>query len=572
MNMEKRIIIITFALLFIAFLPKVRALNPPPDGGYPGGNTAEGQDALFSLTSGTYNTAVGFFSLRTNIEGKFNTTVGAGALLANSSNENTASGAGALLSNVTGSANTANGTFALFNNTTGSGNIALGAGAGISLTTGDNNIDIGSGGVAVESNTIRIGDTGVHHAIFLAGISGMTPSSPIEAVLVDPATGQLGSADIGSFPPGPQGPAGPQGPQGPAGPQGSQGPQGLQGPAGAQGPQGPAGPVGVQGPQGPQGPPGFGVVITDPENTAVGDQALFSNFGDGNTATGFHALFSNTKGAANVANGDQALAANNTGTSNTAVGVAALSTNADGGGNTAIGFNALFANVGGDNSALGIVALRNNTTGSNNTAVGNFALFGNTTGDSNVGIGRDAGNHVITANHVIAIGADVPGDDVSHSCFIGQIFGATSSGGTAVFVNSDGKLGTTTSSRRFKEEIRPMDKVSEALFALKPVAFRYKKEVDPAGTSQFGLVAEDVENVSPALVVRDKDGKPYSVRYDQVSVMLLNEFLKEHGKVQKLEAMLGALNERLKDQEARIEKMNAELEIEKPIARIAWDN
>src|SRR5439155_13997110 len=122
---------------------------------------------------------------------------------------------------------------------------------------------------------------------------------------------------------------------------------------------------------------------------------------------------------------------------------------------------------------------------------------------------------------VICIGTD--GENVSGSCYIGNIFGDTSSGGTAVFINSNGRLGTVQSSRRFKEEIKPMGDGSEALFALKPVTFRYKKEIDPARTSQFGLVAEEVERVNPDLIVRDKEGKPYSVRYDQVNAMLLNE-------------------------------------------------
>ena len=136
---------------------------------------------------------------------------------------------------------------------------------------------------------------------------------------------------------------------------------------------------------------------------------------------------------------------------------------------------------------------------------------------------------VTTANNVIAIGT--AGANQSNSCFIGHIFGATSSGGTAVFINSDGKLGTTTSSRRFKDEIKPMEQASEALFALKPVTFRYKKEIDPRGIPQFGLVAEEVEKVNPDLVVRDKEGKLNTVRYDPVNAMLLNEFLKEHRKM-----------------------------------------
>ena len=447
----------------------------------------------------------------------------------------------------------------LFNNTTGSGNIALGSGAGINLTTGSNNISIGNEGVAGESNTIRIGDAAIYAAVFVAGVTGMNPSAPIQAVLVDPATGQLGSADIGSFPPGPPGPAGPQGPQGNPGPSGPPGPQG---PQGVQGPPGPGGPQGPPGPQGPQGPPGFGVVITNPENTAVGDQALFSNFGEGNTATGFHALSTNQKGAGNVANGDQALFANVNGNLNTAVGASSLSGNTDGNSNTAMGVNTLDTNsIGGDNSALGELALHNNTTGSNNTAVGAFALLGNTTGDSNVAIGRNAGNHLVTASHVICIGADVPGNDVSNSRFIGQIFNATSAGGSAVFINPDGKLGTITSSRRFKEDIKPMDQAGELLFSVKPVSFRYKKEIDPERTPQFGLVAEDVEKLNPDLVLRDQEGKPYSVRYDQINAMLLNEFLKEHRKVQKLEAVLGAVSARLQEQDAKIQRVCAQMEM-----------
>jgi endosialidase-like protein len=133
-----------------------------------------------------------------------------------------------------------------------------------------------------------------------------------------------------------------------------------------------------------------------------------------------------------------------------------------------------------------------------------------------------SGGHVITANNVICIGANVPGDDVGNSCFIGNIFGQTSSGGSGVFIDPDGKLGTTTSSQRFKKEIKPMDQASDLLFLLKPVSFRYKKEIDPHSTPQLGLVAEDVEKVNPDLVVHDQGGKPYSVRYDQVNAMLLN--------------------------------------------------
>jgi hypothetical protein len=125
-----------------------------------------------------------------------------------------------------------------------------------------------------------------------------------------------------------------------------------------------------------------------------------------------------------------------------------------------------------------------------------------------------------------------------------------SSGGSAVFINSDGKLGTATSSQRFKEEIKPMERASEALFALKPVTFRYKKAIDPQGIPQFGLVAEEVEAVNPDLVVRDKDGKVNIVRYEAVNAMLLNEFLKEHRKVEEQQVRITELNSRVAKQEA----------------------
>jgi hypothetical protein len=112
-------------------------------------------------------------------------------------------------------------------------------------------------------------------------------------------------------------------------------------------------------------------------------------------------------------------------------------------------------------------------------------------------LGIDAGFGVTTADHVICIGDDVLGENVANTCYIGNIFGVTSAGATAVYVNSLGKLGTVVSSRRFKDEIKPMDKASEAILALKPVTFRYKQEIDPARRPQFGLVAEDVEKVEP---------------------------------------------------------------------------
>jgi hypothetical protein len=197
-----------------------------------------------------------------------------------------------------------------------------------------------------------------------------------------------------------------------------------------------------------------------------------------------------------------------------------------------------------------------------NTAIGWEALVSNTAGSGNTAIGQRAGSNVVTADNVICIGA--PGANVSDSCYIGNIFGSTSSSGIAVFINANGKLGTSTSSRRFKQEIKPMDQLSEALFALKPVTFCYREEIDPAGTSQFGLVAEDVEKVNPDLIVRDKEGKPYSVRYDQVNAMLLNEFLKAHRRMEEQDKRIEELTAELKQQAAQIQKVSAQLELSKP--------
>jgi len=384
------------ALFCFGRLPKAEAVVPAPDGGYPGGNTAEGQAALLSLTTGGFNTAVGLLSLRSLTEGSFNTGIGAGTLIASMGSENTATGAGALLSNTIGNYNTANGAFALFSNTQGFA------------------------------------------------------------------------------------------------------------------------------------------------QTAIGDRALFSNTtGDFNTAVGYQALNRNIDGNANTANG-----------------LSALLNNTTGNGNTSHGYRALVEN----------------TTGSGNTAVGASALTANTTGSSNIALGSTAGINVVSASNVICIGAQVSGANVSNSCYIGQIFGVTSSGGTAVFINGSGKLGTTTSSRRFKEEIKPMERASEALFALKPVTFRYKKDLDSARTPQFGLVAEDVEKVDPDLVVRDKEGKPYSVRYEQVNAMLLNEFLKEHRRNEEQQATIARQQKQIEVLVAGLQKVSAQLEVITPAPQTALNN
>jgi hypothetical protein len=338
-------------------------------------------------------------------------------------------------------------------------------------------------------------------------------------------------------------------------------------------------------------------VTTGNFNTAVGAGSLDLNTADSNTATGAAALLFNTTGAQNTANGTAALEFNETGSQNTAYGAFTLLLNTTGAFNTATGFDALFSNttgqfntadgdgaldlntVGNGNTAIGSAALQSNTEGDNNTAVGANALDANITGNNNTVVGRGAGSNIVTANNVICIGAGLNGDDVSDSCFINNIFLATSTNGIGVFVNGNGKLGTTTSSRRFKEAIKPMDKASVALYALQPVAFRYKKQIDPAGTSQLGLVAEDVEKVNPDLVVRDKEGKAYSVRYDQVNAMLLNEFLKEHRafveqqqKVEEQGATIARLEKQIEALTAGLQKVSAQLEVSKSAAQTVLNN
>jgi trimeric autotransporter adhesin len=320
-------------------------------------------------------------------------------------------------------------------------------------------------------------------------------------------------------------------------------------------------------------------------NTAEGTNALFSlTSGAANTAIGFNALFHNTTGGSNTGTGFQVLFRNTTGFQNAATGWRALFENTTGFHNTASGFEALFFNTTGNhNTADGDVALAANETGNFNTAAGAHALRINTTGSSNTALGFEAGFH-ITGNGNVCIGEGIFGlvgeNNVTRIRNIGSTAQANS---VFVTVGAGGKLGRQVSSRRYKEDIKPMDKASEALFALKPVTFHYKKEIDPAGTAQFGLVAEDVEKVNPALVVRDKEGNPYSVRYDQVNAMLLNEFLKEHRKVEEQEtiiwelkattakqtAMLARQEKAIATLTSQVQKVSARLETQQAASRLA---
>jgi len=296
---------------------------------------------------------------------------------------------------------------------------------------------------------------------------------------------------------------------------------------------------------------------------------------DGNTAEGENALLSLTTGTNNTAIGRAALRANTQGHFNTAVGAGVLDANVTGDRNTATGFEALTRNVAGsDNTANGAGALAN-ATGRSNTAMGQSALGALTSGNGNTAIGRRAGNDLTTGSNNIYIGNNGVASESSTirigglsnvSTFIAGISGVGVMG-MPVYVNAGGQLGLATSSERFKDEIKPMDQTSEAILGLKPVSFCYKKDIDPAGTPQFGLVAEEVEKVNPDLVMRDKEGKPFTVRYDAVNAMLLNEFLKAHRKIEKHGATIVRQQEQIDALAAGLQKVSTQLEVSKPAPR-----
>ena len=424
-------------VLLLGALSSVQAVDPPPDGGYPNENTAEGEDALFSLTTGFNNTAIGFNALYNNTEGFYNTAIGGSALY----------------SNTTGNRNMANGAFALYANTEGIRNTAVGNAALPNNTTGE-------------------------------------------------------------------------------------------------------------------------------ENTATGNGALLNNTtASRNTATGANALFNNTTASANTATGSNALFNNTTGFNNTANGVNALYNNTIGFGNTANGRNTLLANIDGQhNTANGNASLRDNSSGSFNTAVGEQALRSNVVGSFNIALGYQAGNNILGDNNIDIGNVGVVGESgtmrigtagTHTNAYVAGIYGTTVAKSIPVFIDSTGQLGTKGSSERLKTRIKPMDKASEAILALKPVTFHYKQELDPERTNQFGLIAEQVEKVNPDLVARDADGKVYTVRYDAVNAMLLNEFLKQHRQVQEQQKQIAKLTAQLKEQAAQIRKVNDKVEMSRSAPRTA---
>jgi hypothetical protein len=306
--------------------------------------------------------------------------------------------------------------------------------------------------------------------------------------------------------------------------------------------------------------------------TAEGQNALFSlTTGVANTAVGWSSLSTNAAGSFNTATGAGALLFN-TADQNTAFGAAALLFNSVGTENTAVGTTALLSNTGYQNTAVGAAALFQNAGNSGNTAIGWSALRNNTTGFSNTALGSGAGSNVTTAKDVICIGANVVGANVSNSCYIGNIYGTFNTAQSAVvYIDPDGRLGTGPSARRFKKDIADMGAASEVLLSMRPVTFHFKtQDTEKAGReiSQFGLIAEEVAEVNPDLILRDKEGEIYSVRYDAVNAMLLNEFQKEHRKNEEQEATIAQLKKQLETVTATLQKISAQLEASNPAPQV----
>jgi hypothetical protein len=446
-------------------------------------NTASGQDALQFNTSGASNTASGSSAMASNTTGSFNTASGANALLSNTSGiENTASGAGALQANTIGAGNTASGVNALHSNTGGMNNTASGIDALSANTSGANNT--ASGANALQSNTVGIQNTASGVSALQSNIGGMyNTASGFFALSANTA----GNA-----------------------------------------------------------------------NTATGLQALQNNtIGDNNTASGINSLEMNVSGVTNTATGSGALQSNTIGNENTATGYQALQANVGGIENTADGKSALASNVAGtNNTASGQAALLLNTTGISNSALGFNALGQNVGGNSNIGIGRDAGTLAPAGNNnSVYIASTGSGSDANGTVRIGtgssqvQVFVAGVSGVTtgvnnavAVVIDSNGQLGTVSSSQRFKEDIQDMGDASSGLLRLRPVTFRYKQAyTDGSKPLDYGLIAEEVAQVYPGLAVKDKDGQIQTVQYQKLTPMLLNELQKQADQIRVLEERLATL-------------------------------
>jgi hypothetical protein len=314
-------------------------------------------------------------------------------------------------------------------------------------------------------------------------------------------------------------------------------------------------------------------------NAAVGWYSLFSNTdGSFNTALGAGTLLSNVGdqsmvlGVDNTAIGAVALLFNTTGWANTATGFAALENNTTGNFNTATGYEALYNNDTGEgNTAFGINALHDNTSGSSNNAFGNQTLV-QSTGSGNTAIGNAAGVDLVAGDGNVYIGQEVRGQNSeSNTTYIRNVYDSITTA-RQVYVDANNKLGTLASTRRVKDDIEPMARASETILALRPVTFRYKKEIDRYCTPQFGLVAEEVAEINPDLVTRDRERKPETVRYDAVNAMLLNEFLKEHRKVQELEANAARQQKQIEALTTGLQTVSAQLKLNKAKPQVAENN
>jgi hypothetical protein len=286
--------------------------------------------------------------------------------------------------------------------------------------------------------------------------------------------------------------------------------------------------------------------VTGNDNAAFGNDALSHNTASGNSAFGRTALTANTTGTNGAAFGHNALLANTTGSGNSAFGTNALQANVSGGFNTAVGGSALFSSTGGSNTAVGNAALNLMTSGNGNIAIGSFAGTSLTTGSNNIYLGADLPSSGSESN-VIRIG------NGQTATVIAGIYNAAIGGsGLAVSVNSSGQLGTTSSSRRYKEEIVDIAGESDVLMKLRPVAYFYKPEYDPTHTRQYGLIAEEVEELAPGLVARDANGRVETVRYPLVNALLLNEVQKSRRMLDELRAERDTLVQRLDAIERRL--------------------
>ncbi|HMJ04800.1 MAG TPA: tail fiber domain-containing protein [Chthoniobacterales bacterium] len=475
------------------------------------------------------NTFLGDFALGSVTTGQHDSAFGYGALYYTTSGSfNSAFGSYALFYNITGSNNTAIGYYALLNNTDGFYNTANGYSALEANTSGDSNV--ANGAYALRSNSSGFNNTANGIYSLYNNTNGYYNTGEGSYSLYFTTSGTNNTAN-GAY--------------------------------------------------------SLFANTTGSGNVASGYFALSSNSSANyNTAIGNNALYSNTTGGSNTAVGASALSANTTAFNNTAVGLTALFRNTTGTGNTAEGTQALAGNTTGNfNTGLGFSVLYTNTTGGNNVALGPNAMFHNTTGAYNIALGFGAGTNLTTGNSNIDIGnAGVAAEAntirigaAQTRAFLAGVKNAVTAAGVPVYVNASGQLGTNPSSRRFKEDIAAMAEQSEAILALQPVIFRYKPELDAQKTAQFGLIAEDVAKINPDLVTRDDKGEIFSVRYEAINAMLLNEFLKEHKKVEQLQKdfqttvtqqqqQISELTAALKEQAAQIQRVSAQMAVQKSTA------